>query len=546
LDAVGDIIDLFRANTLAIVLCAKILHASRRYASAKEMYNKLKETNSLMDFDVNISHTLLGTTDTKNSSYFINIIYKTDYFNDNSKNIMRSLAVLCGTHAASVPSDLFVKWLSSEGGMTETDVENTLNFLISVGWVNEEKKNNSIWIHNLVADIIIKSLKPDSENCSALLSGLIKYFGENESKKWNQISELTRIEQRVFEVLKDNSILKARLLSRTAYLFHWDAQFEKAAKYVQRARDMRNEIGVRVDLADDIYDNLTLGHNNFSLENFNEAIENYENALKEAKEDIMIRKLKINIADSLEYRADYQSLPRLWLLVSQSDSVDLSPESKSDYEEAISIAKGIISEEKEERFIRMRAYKCISYAYIGLGNIELANENILLAIELADEMVSQNFDLESVDFYRLRDFQALITLADKKNYKDAIEIYEKSRKRYEELRHAKKPIGMSLLRNVHHLALAYFYDEDYEKAIEIGEEAVIRVKSAGDIPRRALIHFNLAVSYLKCENQQKSDEHFSESLRIAKKHSKETSYFRGLYEFLKNYRNSFKWVDENE
>lgn len=166
-----DIIEYVERHTMTVDLIAKYIRKSGQLPSEflREMMGKEGITNTS---DIHIKHRKDRRLCAKSINFHLLTLFHLFDFDADECELIMSLSLL-GT--VRITRDSFLQLYHMPWA------EQRLDELIRSGWIEEDKENNKISLHQIILDLVYNHLKPDAENCFTITRGMINYFREKET-----------------------------------------------------------------------------------------------------------------------------------------------------------------------------------------------------------------------------------------------------------------------------------------------------------------------------------------------------------------------------
>jgi hypothetical protein len=480
-----------------------------------------------------------------------------------AKDILTCVCVLPDSQILSV--NLIYKLMGLTENIDKEQANETIKKLCDMSIMkkfNRDGRTPTILMHNVISDAIAKQLKLKASECETILSNFLATFEHNEANKWSNAKEFSSAIHR-FE--NDNHPLVLEFLGELAFLLSWNDQSEKCGEllskfwieYNKLPSDKQDEIAYIKAyfkfcdaIQDDFFTNEWFSWCVYFNEKCLELIEKHPELIKSDYDKIIKRAVfMVNIADAQEYLADYIGhYPKYFCATDNRPKPTEKQVEK--YKEAINsatqallflgieidlVANKIIESEEilnlfqkckingkidnncEYCVVKARALKAMSYAYNGIGETKraecFAHEALRCCITKDKRHGIKPTD-KNPDTLRIYDLLGLIYMNTQHElargeFKSGYDYYQET----------SKPVAISKFRYLHSLALSCYYDNKSDDALEEaehhGKQAVshsINTKAAP--PRRAVCHYNLAMTYYKCYLQKQSLKDFQNENEI--------------------------------
>lgn len=164
-NAVEDLIEFVEHHTMMVELIAKYLNHTDESPSCllARFYEKEGVTNTS---SINVRQRKDRRILSESVNRHLAVLFDVFGFDDGEKEIMRSLSLLAGIR---IKKELFYKLCGVQ------NVEGKVEKLIKSGWIQQEDK---ISLHQIIQDLIYTKLKPDADNCKAIVDGMYFYVTE--------------------------------------------------------------------------------------------------------------------------------------------------------------------------------------------------------------------------------------------------------------------------------------------------------------------------------------------------------------------------------
>lgn len=178
-ESVIDIIEYVERHTMTVDLIAKYIRKSGQLPSEflREMMGKEGITNTS---DIRIKHRKDRRLCAQSINFHLVTLFHLFDFDADECELIMSLSLF---GAVRITRDSFLQLYHTPWA------ERRLDGLIRSGWIEEDKENNKISLHQIILDLVYNHLKPDVENCFTITRGMINYFREKETsniKKQNK------------------------------------------------------------------------------------------------------------------------------------------------------------------------------------------------------------------------------------------------------------------------------------------------------------------------------------------------------------------------
>ncbi len=233
------IIDVFKKNTLLVVLAAKLYYASG--IGLEEMHGVLKNdrlaesiTEKIKNFKDSDRAGLEGKPIDNTLYCHVLALYSiADLVKQEPKiEILRNMSLI---PYSGISRDQFKKWL----GLDNTD---EINYLVDSGWIELDIENKCIAMHPIISDAVYMQTNPTSFNCLKLLSVIISglSYGEYEIPK----EKLYFLEYGQFAAsrIKDTSRIKADIHFHVGRLLNFIANYTLALDALNEALEVGEKV----------------------------------------------------------------------------------------------------------------------------------------------------------------------------------------------------------------------------------------------------------------------------------------------------------------
>lgn len=164
-----EILEAIGYHTLTAELLGKQLAASG--ISLAQLKEKLFEQKEIVRYQKD------GRTNAETIQQVIDALFSMARFTSEEQNVMRYVWTLSGT---GVQKQDFRRWT----GLTDL---NTLNRLIRLGWVKENREKGLLELHPLIFETVQQQLNPNMENCQEMvryIQDTVPQYDENQGD-WN-------------------------------------------------------------------------------------------------------------------------------------------------------------------------------------------------------------------------------------------------------------------------------------------------------------------------------------------------------------------------
>lgn len=187
-EAVKDCIRFVDYHTMTVELIAKYLRNTE--SSPKDLIEKFREKEGIVNTD---ERKVKQRKDTKLNIGSVNchlrILFDLSKFTKMEKELLGSLSLFAGIH---IKQDFFEE-LFCVGNAKEL-----VERLIRHGWIQCNKNNEKIWLHQIIQDLVYQDFAPTAEHCPHIVDGMILY---HKTKSKNYFEK--KIKKRVLKIFME-------------------------------------------------------------------------------------------------------------------------------------------------------------------------------------------------------------------------------------------------------------------------------------------------------------------------------------------------------
>jgi len=398
---------------------------------------------------------------------------------------------------------------------------------------DEETGKQKLSLHALVSEITNAELKPDSVKCKPLITGLVAYARECESKTYIEQNECASIMESACRRIKDETETTANLYACTAKLFSALARYEKSLELYLKALDIRETLpGPKHKYTASIYDGIAGVFD--SMGNVGEALEWYEKASSAYE--------SMTDADPLDVAANYNNTALAYFNQGGYFMAMVL------YKKALTICEGELGDEHEITattynnlagvFDRMgdysgaialysmalairkktlgdyhpqtaNTYNNIAGTYSRLGDYAKSLELYGAALDIREKVLGLEHPSTAATYNNMASIHNRLG-----DYDKAFELFSK------DLDITKKAYGMkhpATATSYNNIAGVYYNNRDFRKALELyGIALEIRKDALGpDHPDTATTYNNMALVYTSLGDYGKALELLAKDLAIS-------------------------------
>lgn len=201
-NALELLFNLVESHTMMVVLLSKYLRDS--IEQPIELYNRFLEVEGVTNTsELGVKHRKDKKLYFDNINRHLRILFQFSDFSDDELNIMRSLSLL---GAVRIQLDVWLEMVNRCFTIEQ------VNKLIKKGWIEETQCNNSckISLHQIIMDLVYNEQNPNTDNCSASISGYISFVQKKEKQHVKRYVQ-KRIADALIERVNGRDLLLAQL-----------------------------------------------------------------------------------------------------------------------------------------------------------------------------------------------------------------------------------------------------------------------------------------------------------------------------------------------
>ena len=184
LESILNIIELVDRHTMTVELIAKYLRETEE--SPYELYQKFLQKEGVTNTDnTKIKHRKEKRLLAESVNVHLLTLFNIFKFKENEEEIIKSLSLL---GYVKISREIFLEFFDTE------DNDIALEYLIKTGWIKYDEKNEKVWLHQIILDLIYNYLNPTTKSCPHITQTMIEYLdseieGDTEAKIRDRVAD---------------------------------------------------------------------------------------------------------------------------------------------------------------------------------------------------------------------------------------------------------------------------------------------------------------------------------------------------------------------
>ena len=165
-ESIIELINFVDRHTMTVELIAKYIRDA--YIMPSELLNKMKSSRGILSAEnIKVKHRKDNRLNNKNVISHLHLLFDLFGFTDMEQEVLMSISIMGPVRIdKNLLCEICHDWI----------LENVLEDLIRKGWIEEDKTNKKISLHQLILDMVYNELYPLSNNCSNIVSSMEAYF----------------------------------------------------------------------------------------------------------------------------------------------------------------------------------------------------------------------------------------------------------------------------------------------------------------------------------------------------------------------------------